>query len=59
MVHVPAGYSGWKITRKVTLDYGLRWDYQTGWHEINSRSSSFAAGIANPAAGKLIGCDGL
>jgi hypothetical protein len=45
----------WKITRKLTLDYGLRWDYQTGWHEIHSRSSSFAAGIANPAAGNLLG----
>ena len=19
----------WKVTRKLTLDYGLRWDYQT------------------------------
>jgi hypothetical protein len=45
----------WKITRKLTLDYGLRWDLQDGWHEIDSRSSSFAAGIANPAAGNLLG----
>jgi hypothetical protein len=45
----------WKVTRKLTIDYGVRWDYQTGWHELHSRSSSFAAGIANPAAGNLLG----
>ncbi|HKD04348.1 MAG TPA: TonB-dependent receptor [Bryobacteraceae bacterium] len=45
----------WKITRKITLDYGVRWDYQTGWHEIHDRSSSFAAGVPNPAAGNLLG----
>jgi outer membrane receptor for monomeric catechols len=27
----------WKITRKLTLDYGLRWDYQTPWHEMDNR----------------------
>jgi len=45
----------WKITRKVTFDYGLRWDYQTGWHEMDNRSSSFAARLANPSAGGLPG----
>jgi hypothetical protein len=45
----------WKITHKLTLDYGFRWDYQTGWHELHSRSSSFAANIPNPAAGNLPG----
>jgi hypothetical protein len=37
------------------LDYGLRWDLQNGWHEVHSRSSSFAPGIQNPAAGNLLG----
>jgi outer membrane receptor protein involved in Fe transport len=32
----------WKITHRLTLDYGLRWDLQNGWHEVHSRSSSFA-----------------
>src|SRR5262249_39311451 len=45
----------WKITRKLTLDYGLRWDLQDGWHETHSRSSSFAPGIPNPSAGGLLG----
>ena len=30
----------WKITRKLTLDYGLRWDYQNAYHEIHNRIGS-------------------
>jgi len=45
----------WKVTRKLTLDYGLRWDRQTGWHELHSRSASFAPWLANPAVGGVLG----
>ena len=45
----------WKITRKLTFDYGLRWDWQDGWHEMHDRSSSFSAGIQNPSAGNILG----
>ena len=45
----------WKITRKVTLDYGLRWDHQNGWYEMDHRSSSFSGSIPNPSAGGLLG----
>lgn len=45
----------WKIARNLTLDYGLRWDWQDGWHEIHDRSSSFSAGVPNPSAGGLLG----
>ena len=31
----------WKITRKLTLDLGLRWDYQDQGHEIHYRNSMF------------------
>jgi hypothetical protein len=45
----------WKITRKLTLDYGLRWDYQTEWHEMDNRFSEFGPTTANPSAGGLPG----
>ncbi len=27
----------WKVTHKLTLDYGIRYDYETVWHEIHGR----------------------
>src|SRR5581483_7623746 len=41
----------WKLTRKLTLDYGLRWDYGTYSREQYGRSPQFAANVANPSAG--------
>ena len=45
----------WKITRKLTLDYGLRWDYQGYGDEIHHRVSEFSPTTPNPAAGGLLG----
>ncbi len=45
----------WKITRKLTLDYGLRWDHQGYPVEIHRRTSAFAPTIPNPSAGGLPG----
>jgi hypothetical protein len=45
----------WRVNRKLTLDYGLRWDYQTAYQEIYSRNSEFAPNLPNPAAGGLLG----
>ena len=45
----------WKVTRKLSLDYGLRWDYQTALREIWDRTSGFDPVIANPSAGGLLG----
>ena len=45
----------WKVTRKLTLDYGLRWDYQPAPHEMNYRNGMFGPTIPNPSAGGLLG----
>ncbi len=45
----------WKITRKLTLDYGLRWDYQGYGDEIHHRASEFSPTTPNPSAGGLLG----
>ena len=45
----------WKFSRKLTLDYGLRYDYETGWREIHNRTAIFAPSLANPSAGGRLG----
>jgi hypothetical protein len=45
----------WKTTRKLTLDYGLRWDYATVPHEQYGRSANLGVNVANPAAGNALG----
>jgi hypothetical protein len=45
----------WKVTRKLTLDYGARWDFQSGLTEIHDRWSMFGPTVANPSAGGLLG----
>ena len=45
----------WKITRKITLDYGVRWDYEEAGHEIWNRLSTLGFSTPNPSAGGLKG----
>ena len=45
----------WKATRKLTLDYGLRYDYQQPYREIHNRIGWFAPSMPNPTAGGLLG----
>jgi hypothetical protein len=45
----------WKVTHKLTLDYGIRWDLQGQGHEIYNRDSMFGPSIPNPSAGNLPG----
>ncbi len=45
----------WKVTRKMTLDYGLRWDYGTYSHEQFGRNSSIGLAIPNPSASGRLG----
>lgn len=44
----------WKVTRKLTFDYGVRWDYATAPREQYGRSADLGS-VANPAAGGRIG----
>jgi hypothetical protein len=45
----------WKVTRKLTIDYGLRYDLQPVQHEQYHRTASFDPSIANPTVGGLPG----
>ncbi|HEY7339219.1 MAG TPA: TonB-dependent receptor [Bryobacteraceae bacterium] len=48
-----AGYAQdtWKVTRRFTLDYGLRYDYSTYFKEQYGRAPDFAPTLPNPIAG--------
>ncbi|HSP68346.1 MAG TPA: TonB-dependent receptor, partial [Bryobacteraceae bacterium] len=41
----------WKVTRKLTLDYGMRYDYDTYPREQYGRMPTLAAKVANPTVG--------
>jgi hypothetical protein len=45
----------WKVTRKLTVDYGLRWDYSTYQKEQYGRYPSFSETVSNPATGGIPG----
>jgi hypothetical protein len=44
----------WKVTRRLSVDYGLRWDYSTAAREEYGRSANLGL-VPNPAAGGRIG----
>jgi len=45
----------WKLRPRLTLNLGLRYDYQPALHELHYRTSMFDPTIPNPAAGGLKG----
>src|ERR1051326_2235602 len=45
----------WKVTRKLTLDYGLRYDYFTHPVEQYGRQPSVSPSVANPTVGGIPG----
>jgi hypothetical protein len=45
----------WKVTHRITLSYGLRWDLEQMQHEQKDRVTQFGATVVNPSAGGLLG----
>ncbi|HEY6342803.1 MAG TPA: TonB-dependent receptor [Bryobacteraceae bacterium] len=45
----------WKVTRKLTVDYGLRWDYDTAEHDTYGRLGQLDATLPNANAGGRLG----
>ena len=45
----------WKVNRKLTLDYGIRYDIQLPERELWRRTSTFSRSVANPNANGLPG----
>ena len=45
----------WKVSRKLTLDYGVRWDYGTYFREQYGRGANFSPTTPNPAVGGHLG----
>ena len=41
----------WKISRKLTVDYGVRWDYGTYFREEHGRAITFSPTTPNPTIG--------
>lgn len=45
----------WKVTPKLTLDYGLRWDIEGWGHEIHNRWTEFGPNTPNPTVNNILG----
>ncbi len=45
----------WKVTRNLTLDYGVRYDLQQPNRELWNRTSTFNTKVVNPNANGLLG----
>jgi hypothetical protein len=41
----------WKVTRRLTVDYGIRWDFATAEHEQYGRLGQMSTTLANANAG--------
>jgi len=45
----------WRLTKRITLNYGLRWDWEQMQHEQKDQETQFSPTVANPSAGGLLG----
>jgi hypothetical protein len=47
----PYAEDNWKVSEKLTLDLGLRWDYLPPFHEVHNHFSFLNPTMTNPATG--------
>ncbi len=45
----------WRATRKLTVNYGLRWELPIPGHETYQRWGAFSPTVSNPEAGGILG----
>ncbi|MGC2299645.1 MAG: TonB-dependent receptor, partial [Acidobacteriaceae bacterium] len=49
--YAPYFQDEWKVTSKLTLDLGVRWDYLPPYHEVLNRYSFLNPNLTNPVTG--------
>ncbi|HEX4038022.1 MAG TPA: carboxypeptidase regulatory-like domain-containing protein [Acidobacteriaceae bacterium] len=49
--YAPYFQDNWKVTSKLTLDLGVRWDYLPPYHEVLNRYSFLNPNLTNPVTG--------
>lgn len=49
----------WRVSRRLNLNYGLRYDYNAPWTEVNGKLSNFVPGTGAVTTPQTPGWDGL